>query len=295
MAQSTPHRLRWSEIRKQLPMRSLKRAFTRGNGGKLAFVWVLGAGALLTLAANPLLAGVFSAACAILAVPITRDELKDDAIRGELIEQVIGERFAAPGISDPELKDELGRTRRTLTEMARRISRSEQRGRTDTPLESVFADATELASLQLESAQQAEDLDRIVDFVLRNELERGASTRWGPGHEPSEVVRQRREQQAQAAMRATDDQLRSRNLKSVLDESKAAREIVTTIGGQLETMLLQGFQIERDTVDVARAEHAAEESHEAVARLQDVVDARRRAASRLNDLFTPEGETGARV
>ena len=100
---------------------------------------------------------------------------------------------------------------------------------------------------------------------------------------------------AQAAMRATDDQLRSRNLKSVLDEAKAAREIVTTIGGQLETMLLQGFQIERDTVDVARAEHAAEESHEAVARLQDVVDARRRAASRLNDLFTPEGETGARA
>ncbi len=276
-------------------MRSLKRTFTRGNGGKLAFVWVLGAGVLITLAANPLLAGVFSVACAILAVPITRDELKDDAVRRDLIEQVIGERFATPGISDPELKDELSRTRRTLTEMAGRISRSEQRGRTDTPLESVFADATELASLQLESAQQAEDLDRIVDFVLRNELERGASTRWGPGHEPSEVVRQRREQQARAAMQATDDQLRSRNLKAVLEESKAAREMVTTIGGQLETMLLQGFQIERDTVDVARAEHAAQESHEAVARLQDVVDARRRAATRLNDLFTPEGETGARA
>jgi hypothetical protein len=96
-------------------------------------------------------------------------------------------------------------------------------------------------------------------------------------------------------MQATDDQLRSRNLKAVLEESKAAREMVTTIGGQLETMLLQGFQIERDTVDVARAEHAAQESHEAVARLQDVVDARRRAATRLNDLFTPEGETGARA
>ena len=131
-------------------MRSLKRTFTRGNGGKLAFVWVLGAGVLITLAANPLLAGVFSVACAILAVPITRDELKDDAVRRDLIEQVIGEHFATPGISDPELKDELSRTRRTLTEMAGRISRSEQRGRTDTPLESVFADATELASLQLE-------------------------------------------------------------------------------------------------------------------------------------------------
>ena len=46
---------------------------------------------------------------------------------------------------------------------------------------------------------------------------------------------------------------------------------------------------------LVRAEHAATESHEAVARLQDVVDARRRAAARLGELFTPEGETGARA
>ena len=265
-------------------MRGLRRAFTRGSGGKLAFVWVLGAGALLTLAANPLLAGLFTAACAVLAVPITRDDLRNEPVRRELIEQVIAERFAPTGIADPDLQQELGRTRRTLTEMGARIARSEDQGRTDTPLESVFGDASELANLQLQSAQQAEDLDRIVDFVLRNDLERGASTQQGAA---APIVSD--------GLPASDDALRSQNLKAVLDESKAAREMVTTIGGQLETMLLQGFQIERDTVDVARAEHAATESHEAVARLQDVVDARRRAASRLNDLFTPEGETSARA
>src|SRR5262245_53378518 len=140
-----PTRIRYQEIRKELPMRSLKRAFTRGNGGKLAFVWVLGAGALLTLAANPLLAGLFTAACAVLAVPITRDELRNEAYRRELIDQVIGERMDSTSVTDPELAQELGRTRRTLTEMASRIARAEDRGRTDTPLEQVFADATELA------------------------------------------------------------------------------------------------------------------------------------------------------
>jgi hypothetical protein len=266
-------RIRYQEIRKELPMRSLNRAFTRGNGGKLAFLWVLGAGALLTIAANPLLAGVFTAACAVLAVPITRDELRNETVRRDLIDEVIGERLAAANVHDPELAQEITRTRRTLTEMASRIARAEDRGRTDTPLEQVFADATELAFLQRESAEQAEDLDRIVDFVVSNDASRGASTTRNAG----------------------GDDLRSRNLKAVLEEAKAAREMVGTIGGQLDTMLLQGFQIDRDTVDVVRAENAASESHEAVARLQDVVDARRRAAARLGELFTPEGETSARA
>jgi hypothetical protein len=267
-------RIRYQEIRKELPMRSLKRAFTRGNGGKLAFVWVLGAGILLTVLANPLLAGAFTAACAVLAVPITRDELRNEAYRRELIDQVIAERLAADTVHDPELGQEIARTRRTLTEMASRIARAEDRGRTDTPLEQVFADATELAFLQRESAEQAEDLDRIVDFVVSNDAGRGASTGRPSG---------------------APDELRNRNLKAVLEEAKAARAMVATIGGQLDTMLLQGFQIERDTVDVVRAENAATESHEAVARLQDVVDARRRAAARLGELFTPEGETSARA
>lgn len=272
-ANASPNRIRYREIAKELPMRSLRRAFTRGNGGKLAFVWVLGAGALLTVLANPLLAAVFTAACAVLAVPITREELRNEAHRRELIDEVIGERLATATVHDPELAQEVQRTRRTLTEMAARIARAADRGRTDTPLEQVFADATELAFLQRESAEQAEDLDRIVDFVVSNDASRGAST----------------------TRSATGDDLRSRNLRAVLEEAKAAREMVGTIGGQLDTMLLQGFQIERDTVDVVRAENAAQESHEAVSRLQDVVDARRRAAARLGELFTPEGETSARA
>jgi hypothetical protein len=270
---ASSNRIRYDDIRKELPMRSLKRAFTRGNGGKLAFVWVLGAGALLTFLANPLLAGVFTAACAVLAVPITREELRNEPARRELIDQVIAERLAAHTVQDPELAQEIGRTRRTLTEMASRIARAEDRGRTDTPLEKVFADATELAFLQRESAEQAADLDRIVDFVVSNDASRGASTDRTAGPED----------------------LRTKNLKAVLEEAKAARQMVATIGEQLDTMLLQGFQIERDTVDVVRAENAAQESHDAVERLQDVVDARRRAAARLGELFTPEGETSARA
>jgi hypothetical protein len=236
----TPH-TRYSDVRKELPMRSLRRAFTRGN-----------------------------------AVPITRDELRNEAVRRELIDQVISERLSDGSVQDPQLREELARTRRTLTEMASRIARGEDRGRKDTPLEAVFADAMALADLQRQSAEQAEDLDRVVDFVVSNDAQRGASSAGTTSSDGSE-------------------DLRTKNLKAVLEESKAAREMVATIGGQLDTMLLQGFQIDRDAVDVVRAETAASESHEAVTRLQDVVDARRRAAARLGELFTPEGETSARA
>ena len=285
-------RLTYDTIRRQLPMANLRRAITRGNGGKLAFLWVLGAGALLTLAANPLLAAVYTVACAVLAIPVTRDELQDPNARRLLTEQLIAEHLPNAGIGDADLQGELARTRRTLAEMADRIAVSESRGKEDPDLGKVFSDASELASLQLESARQAEDLERIIDFVVGNVAARGASSGWEARDPASaDAARRARREQGTSQVLGRDprddaDRLRHDNMRAVVEEAQAAREMVTTIGGRIETMLLQAFRLERDAADRVRTSSAAAESHETVVRLQDVIEARRRAAERLGELLS---------
>jgi hypothetical protein len=291
-------RFSYTDIRSQLPARAVRRTLIRGSGAKLAFVWVLGAGALLTLLSAPLLAAAFTAACAVLAVPVLREGIAGEAQSPDAIAEVVAERFPARDIVDPDLGAALARGRRTLVEMAVRIGKAERAGRTDSPLLSVFADAASLHGLQLESANQATDLDRILDFVIGNPLGEGSPGGWtptGPAAD-AEGARARREERevrilSELSARAPRDdaeRLRLENLRAVLDESRAARDTATTIAEQLETMLLQAFQIERDVVDVSRAEAAATESHETVERLQDVVDARRRAAARLGGMLSGE-------
>lgn len=244
---------------------------------------------------------MFTAACAVLAVPILREGITNEAQSPDAIEEIIAERFPAGDLVDPDLEAAVARGRRTLVEMAIRIGKAERRGRTDSPLLSVFSDAAALHALQLESANQATDLDRIVDFVVGNPLTDRPAGGWAQaGQERDEQAardkREEREVRILAELRAKtprDDaeRLRLENLRSVLDESRAARETATTIAERMETMLLQAFQIERDVVDLNRAEAAATESHETVARLQDVVDARRRAAARLGGMLSGEGTT----
>jgi hypothetical protein len=294
-------RFTYADLRSQLPARAVRRTLVRGSGAKLAFVWVLGAGALLTILSAPLLAGAFTVACAVLAVPILREGISSEAASPDAIEEIVAARFPAGDVVDPELRAAIDRGRRTLVEMAIRIGKAERQGKTDSPLLSVFSDAAALHALQLESANQATDLDRIVDFVVGNPLGGRPTSAWSLTGEArdEQAARDRREERevrVLAELRAgtpRDDaeRLRLENLRAVLDESRAARETTTTIAERLETMLLQAFQIERDVVDWSRAEAAATESHETVARLQDVVDARRRAAARLGGMLSSEGAT----
>ena len=292
-------RFTYADIRSQLPARAVRRSLVRGSGAKLAFVWVLGSGALLTLLSMPLLAGAFTVACAVLAIPVLRDGIAGAAQSPEAIEEIVLERFPAGDLVDPDLRLAVARGRRTLVEMAVRIGRTEQAGRTDSPLLSVFADTAALHALQLESAYQATDLDRIVDFVVGNEAADRSPATWPAaqtGDDAARARREAREVRVLAELRTGDpngeaERLRADNLRAVLEESRAARETVTTIAERMETMLLQAFQIERDVVDLSRAAAAATESHEVVARLQDVVDARRRAAVRLGGLLSGEGTT----
>jgi hypothetical protein len=260
--------LRYDEVRRALGGAALRHAFRRGNGGPLIFFWVLGAGLLLTVLSAPILAVAYSAACAALLIPIIREGLTDPGTRQELIRDLVGRRFPIEVINDETLRNRTAKSVEALTEMALRVEDLERRGRPADTLSSVFADAAGLVALQHESATQAEELERVLAFVggARNASAGGAS----------------RERE--------DRRLRDENVRAVMEEAQAAREMVDTIGERLDTMLLQSFRIERETIDLVRATEAARESHETVKRLQDVVDARRSAAQRLAGILSPEEE-----
>ena len=266
---------RYPDLQARVRSLGLRRVFTHGRGGQLVFLLVLGVGILAVPLAAPLLAAGYAAACAALMVPTVRQGLADPSIQRELIAAVIGERFAATDLAAPARRAAVEASVGVLVEIALRIHSAERGGRVADRARSAFADASGLVDLQLESARQAESLERVLAIVMRNDELAGTSTLGGT---------------PVAAAAEADRRLRQENIEAVRAEAAAADALIQTIGQRLETILLQTSQIDRETIDLVRADEAVRESGEAVQRLQDVVESRRRAASRLITVLSAEDE-----
>ena len=211
-------------------------------------------------------------------IPTVRQGMADPAAQREIMTATIGQRFNAADIPTPGRRAAIEASVGILVEIALRIHEVERGGRTADRARTAFADAAGLVDLQLESARQAESLERVLAIVARND--QLASARHPLGAEGG----------ADPAAVSNDRQLRQQNIDAVRAEAVAADELIETIGQRLETILLQMSQIDRETIDLVRADEAVRESGEAVQRLQDVVESRRRAASRLISVLSPEDE-----
>ena len=265
---------RYPDLLGRLRSDGLRRAFTHGRGGQLAFLLVLGVGILAVPLAAPLLAAGYAAACLALMVPTVRQGMADPGAQREILAAAIGERCSAADIPTPARRAAIEASIGILVEIALRIHAVEQNGRVADRARAAFADAAGLVDLQLESARQAESLERVLAIVARNDTLAGASSGGtGPG-----------------SASTADRDLRQQNIDAVRAEAVAADELIATIGQRLETILLQMSQIDRETIDLVRADAAVRESGEAVQRLQDVVESRRRAASRLISVLSTEDE-----
>lgn len=265
---------RYPDLMGRLRSEGLRRAFTHGRGGQLAFLLVLGVGILAIPLAAPLLAGGYAVACLALMVPTVRQGMADPIAQREILGAAIGERFSAADIPTPARRAAIEASAGIIVEIAVRIHEVERGGRTADRARTAFADAAGLVDLQLESARQAESLERVLAIVARNDALAGASNgRSGQGGGSD-----------------ADRDLRQQNIDAVRAEAVAADELIATIGQRLETILLQMSQIDRETIDLVRADEAVRESGAAVERLQDVVESRRRAASRLISVLSPEDE-----
>lgn len=262
---------RYPDLTARLRSDGLRRAFTHGRAGQLTFVLVLGAGILAVPLAAPLLAIGYTGACVALMAAAVRQSLADPAAQRDIMAGAIGERFSAEEIATPARRAAVEASVGILVEIALRIHEVERDGRTADRARSAFADAAGLVDLQLESARQAESLERVLAIVARNDqAARASSGRNGAGG--AEMGRD----------------LRQQNIDAVRAEAVAADELIATIGQRLETILLQMTQIDRETIDIVRADEAVRDSGEAVQRLQDVVESRRRAASRLISVLSKE-------
>jgi hypothetical protein len=263
---------RYPDLQGRLRSEGLRRAFTHGRAGQLTFLLVLGAGILAVPLAAPLLAAGYAAACVALMVPTVRQGLTDPVAQREIMAATIGQRFDSAAIPTPARRAAIDASVAILVEIAQRILEVEGGTRVADRARAAFADAAGLVDLQLESARQAESLERVLTIVARNDQVIDASTVARPSP-------------------ASDDRnLRQQNIDAVRAEAVAADELIQTIGQRLETILLQMSQIDRETIDLVRADEAVRESGEAVQRLQDVVESRRRAASRLISVLSTEDE-----
>jgi hypothetical protein len=269
---------RYPDLQGRLRSQGLRQVFTRGRGGQLAFLLVLGVGILAVPLSAPLLAAGYAAACVALMIPTVRQGMADPSAQREIITAAIGERFAAADIATPGRRAAIDASVGVLAEIAVRIHEVERDGRVADRARSAFSDASGLVDLQLESARQAESLERVLAIVTRNDPGVGTSSTRGAGGDPD------------LAAVSNDRQLRQQNIDAVRAEAVAADELIETIGHRLETILLQTSQIDRETIDLVRADEAVRESGEAVQRLQDVVESRRRAASRLISVLSTDDE-----
>jgi len=264
---------RYPDLQGRLRSEGLRRAFTRGRAGQLTFLLVLGAGILAVPLAAPLLAIGYAAACIALMVPTVRQGMTDPVAQRDILAAAISERFSATDIATPARRAAIEASVGVLAEIALRIHEVERGGRVADRARTAFADAAGLVDLQLESARQAESLERVLAIVARNDQLAGASSDRGGGGSAS-----------------AERDLRQQNIDAVRAEAVAADELIATVGQRLETILLQMSQIDRETIDLVRTDEAVRESGEAVQRLQDVVESRRRAASRLISVLSTEDE-----
>jgi len=275
---------RYPDLMDQLRGEGLVRVFTHGRGGPLTFLLVLGTGVLAVPLGAPLLAAAYAAACALLFIPVIRGAMTDPSIRRPILAAKIAERFPTTDIATPSRRAAVDASVGILAEIAIRIHDVERGGRTAAGARAAFADAAGLVGLQRESALQAESLDRVLAIVERNGDRADASTsgrrtRGGDDHPGG------------SRDMTAAERLRQVNIDAVRAEANAADELIVTIGHRVETILLQTSQIDRETIDIVRADEAVRESGEAVERLQDVVESRRRAADRLISALSTDDET----
>ena len=251
---------------RQVERALVRYVFTHGQGAQLLFLWVTGTGLFLLVWPSPLHAGLWTALAVALGLLIVREQRAKVGVRRIVAAGVLARRFPAEAVADAELRVAIESSRVLVTELLTMTWGLRRRG-DETALAQVIKDAEGLMMVQLESAWQVEEIERLLSLV---ESERPSAPPRNGG---------------------TDGGARPGGaaLDAVRAEGEAARANVEQVREQLEELLLSVARLERrpgDLVITAQVTHGAGQT---LARLRDVVEARRRAANEVAELFVPIG------
>jgi hypothetical protein len=244
----------------------LRYVFLRGQGGPILLVWSLGLGLFVLLLGLPVYGVVWTAASAGLAGLMLRSYSKSRAVRGAVLRALVGRRFPASELADDDLRAGLRRTIDFRVEIALKTAEIETLRGQDSDLRGVLVDADAMLALQFESSRQADEFARALRLIDRaggEAQDRPAGEAVGPS------------------------KLHEENLAAIRRESAAARSLALEIVQQIETLMLQVFQMERRASDIVRSAEVARETEAALERMQRQVNARRAAATEVLELLMP--------
>jgi hypothetical protein len=258
----------YARLRRGGGQQLLRYALMRGQGGPLVLLWSVGLGLFVVVFGLPLHALAWTLACVGLGLLAVRGYARSPAVHGVVLRALLGRRFRPDQLSDPDLRAGLRRSIDCHAEIALKIAEIEQARGPEHDVRGVLVDADGMLALQLESSQQAEEYERALRVIGR------------AGEEPPD-------QAAATPARPVSARLHDENLAAIRREAAAARSTALEISQQIETLMLQVFQMARRTADIVQAAEVARESELALEAIQRQVKARREAASEMLDLLGP--------
>lgn len=263
--------LTYEGLQREMRGRVLRYTFSGGHGGPLLFLWVLGAGALVTLLDAPLFAAAWTGASALFAGLIARDDQGNPQVRERLYRSFLTSRFPVDQLWDTRHQFAIRKGVEVFAEVLAKLADIERARGLDDDVFQAVPDMDRLLALQLESARQAEEFERVLRLIEPDETPSSGN---------------RRTPQQAGGMDDTAA-LRQRNIQATRNEGAEAHALVGIIGQRLETVMLQVFQMEKRTIDVVTAAETRQGTADAIERLQQSVDARRAAADQLIDFLAP--------
>jgi hypothetical protein len=253
--------LTYQALEHEIKKRTISHAFLQGPGGPLLFLWVLGAGVLGVVLAQPLWALVVTGLCAVSGALMVRDHLRHAHIQRQLIHALIAERARLGDIAQNALREKVANGVTCVTEIVVKIRAITRRHGTDADLFRLLGEADGMVALQVDLANQSEEFQRILTLIDRSGASRGESRR---EETPPHTTR-----------------LRQENLTALRDARDKALASIDEINQQLETLVLQVVQMEKQTIDLVRAEEVAEQATQTLRRFQVDLDTRRATADEL--------------
>lgn len=261
------NRLTYEILQHEVKVQVIPYTLLRGQGGPLLLLWSVGI-AVFLLSNLWVYALPLTGAMLAFGFGAMRGYLKDRQVQEILFRSIIEKRYPRQKLTDAGLQSSVQRGIDIFVEIALKITEIEKVPGKNLSLRRVLTDADGMLSLQYESAKQAEEFDRGLRLI-------------GSGYGVGTDLKPTRPEATEAG------RLREQNITVIRKEAGQARSLARDIVQQLETLMLQIFQLEQRASDIVRTEEFARETEETLGKIQAEVNARREAAQSVIETLMP--------
>lgn len=239
----------------------------KGQGGVFALLYAVGIALFVVFLNTPTLVLPWTVAVGVLSFLATRDSLNNRLIMGIILWAFLEKRYQNQEVPDLRLSESLRKGKELFSEIALKILEIEKIHGKNSGLRQVLLDTDSMIHLAHESARQVGEFDRVLSMVSPLGLRELQSIQQRPQNDNALY-------------------LRGENIQTVKAKTEEARILVGEIFQQLEILLLQVFQMDKDATDIVRTAEFARSTENMLQKIQGEVDARRLAAQSVVEIIT---------